>query len=675
MMATYTYPGVYMEEVSSGVRPIQAAGTSTAAFFGVAQRGPIGEVKKIFNFTEFGNIYGDFLGDSFLAHAVYQFFNNGGSQCYVGRVANNPRTASITIRDRFIPKENDERKSKNSLTISAESAGEWGNQLMVIIDSTAADDPDNLDSTAADDPDNQFNLSLYQDNPKSDEPPVLLEIFENLDMNSQSPTYVESYINPRSKYIRIKVNLANDNYQKGYSESDEITLGETLLSDNQREFRINIHGDGYQTVKLKFQDGDDMTDLDIIRERIQEAIQRLKKLRKQTHDDAYKVTVTIVGTDKNKLRIESGQKSVDSSVEIINAADIQKDAAGALHLGRKNKGKEIFGSEPMRPQNTPDKPKSPDDNYYFLGDDTEDTIVSKVVPGDDGSQAVDQDFIKAFHWLDTIRDVSLIAVPGIGSAAVIDEGMNYCLNGRPLSDCFFIGDMTPDDIVLDDATEFRLGINTPNSYGALYFPWLKMLDPRGLSTEPLLAPPSGYIAGLYSRVDSKRGVWKAPAGTEAMLGGAVGLAAELTDIEHGNLNKKNKSVCVIRKFPGSGIVAWGARTLSSDPEYKYIPVRRTAIMLRVSIFNGIQWAVFEPNDEELWARLRLNIGSFMRTLFRRGAFQGSSPAEAYFVKCDSETTPQEDIDLGIVNVLVGFAPLKPAEFVVVKISQKAGQAS
>jgi uncharacterized protein len=144
-----------------------------------------------------------------------------------------------------------------------------------------------------------------------------------------------------------------------------------------------------------------------------------------------------------------------------------------------------------------------------------------------------------------------------------------------------------------------------------------------------------------------------------------------TDIQQGNLNPIN--INVIRQFAGSGIVLWGARTVTSDPEWNYIPIRRIAIMLRVSIYNGIQWAVFEPNDEPLWASLRLNIGAFMMNLFRQGAFQGEMPSQAFFVKCDSETTTQIDIDLGIVNVLVGFAPLKPAEFVVVKISQKAGQ--
>jgi phage tail sheath protein FI len=266
-----------------------------------------------------------------------------------------------------------------------------------------------------------------------------------------------------------------------------------------------------------------------------------------------------------------------------------------------------------------------------------------------------------------------LAVPGIGSEAVIDAGMNYCAN-RPLSDIFYVGDMDALDDTYAEAITFRDTLNNPNSYGAVYFPWLLTLDPTRQSEEPVRVPPSGFITGLYGRIDGRRGVWKAPAGTEAILAGPVGLVTEMTDVQHGDLNNTPKSVCVIRRFPTTGIVAWGARTVSSDPEYKYIPIRRTAIMLRVSIFNGIQWAVFEPNDEPLWAALRLNIGTFMNTLFRRGAFQGATPSEAYFVKCDAETTPQADIDLGIVNVLVGFAPLKPAEFVIVRIQQLAGQA-
>jgi phage tail sheath protein FI len=647
-MAVLTYPGVYVEEISSGVRPIEAAGTSTAAFFGVAERGPIGEVKKIFNFTEFQTIYGGFLNGYFLAHAVFQFFNNGGTQCYVGRVASGADTATVTVLDRGT-------SAQNSMTISAKSSGAWGNHTMVIVDSSKADDPAN-----------DFNLTVYQDNPKPDEDPVQMEAYENLSMNPSSPDFVETVINTSSKYITVAVNTANSNQIAGYSQSAPITLGGDLLGTNQRKFRININNDGYRTVDLTTAlSGADVSDLAVIGGAIESTIQAMTPLRESTPANAYNVTVTVQAT--NMLRIASGNTSAASKVEVVAASDPLENAAGALRLGKRNGGTEVYGSAAMRPQNTAA------DDFFYLGDDTVSGAVSAVQPGSDGTLPLnDIDYTNAFSWLDTIRDVSLIAVPGIGSPAVADAGMNYCRN-RPLSDCFYIADMDRDDISLDDALQYRDDINTPNSYGAAYFPWLKSLDPTGLSAEPISVPPSGYVSGMYSQIDAKRGVWKAPAGTEAVLGGAVGLVTDLTDIQQGNLNKHKKSVCIIRKFPGSGIVLWGARALSSDPEYKYIPVRRMAIMLRVSIYTGIQWTVFEPNDEELWSQIRLNIGSFMMTLFRQGAFQGSTPSQAFFVKCDGETTTQTDIDLGIVNVLVGFAPLKPAEFVVVKISQKAGQ--
>jgi phage tail sheath protein FI len=179
------------------------------------------------------------------------------------------------------------------------------------------------------------------------------------------------------------------------------------------------------------------------------------------------------------------------------------------------------------------------------------------------------------------------------------------------------------------------------------------------------------IAGLYASIDGRRGVWKAPAGTEAGLAGVVSLADQVSDVKQDLLNPFG--VNAIRRMPGAGIVSWGARTLATNPEWKYIPVRRMAIMMEVSIYEGIQWAVFEPNDAPLWSLLRLNINAFMMNLYRNGAFQGATPDDAFFVKCDGETTTQIDIDLGKVNILVGFAPLKPAEFVIVRISQKAGK--
>jgi phage tail sheath protein FI len=224
------------------------------------------------------------------------------------------------------------------------------------------------------------------------------------------------------------------------------------------------------------------------------------------------------------------------------------------------------------------------------------------------------------------------------------------------------------------AQTFVNSLAVKSSYAAVYFPWLTMVDPTGVAPDPIPVPPSGFVAGQYARTDSRRGVWKAPAGTEANVTGAVGLTRQLTDAEQDTLNPIG--VNALRFFPASGIVVWGARTLATraDPEYRYVPIRRLAIFLERSIYNGIQWAVFEPNDEDLWASLRLNIGAFMMTLFRQGAFQGSTPAQAFFVKCDGQTNPQDQINAGIVTVLVGFAPLRPAEFVVIRISQKTAEA-
>ena len=209
---------------------------------------------------------------------------------------------------------------------------------------------------------------------------------------------------------------------------------------------------------------------------------------------------------------------------------------------------------------------------------------------------------------------------------------------------------------------------------AVFWPRLLMADAlRENRTEEF--GPCAAVAGIFARTDARRGVWKAPAGIEANLRGVRGLSVRLTDPEHGQLNPLG--INVLRTFPVIGPVVWGARTLRGADmlasEWKYLPVRRLALYIEESLYRGTQWVVFEPNDEPLWAQIRLNVGAFMQNLFRQGAFQGKTPQEAYFVKSDKDTTTQNDINLGIVNIVVGFAPLKPAEFVVVKIQQMAGQ--
>jgi phage tail sheath protein FI len=217
-----------------------------------------------------------------------------------------------------------------------------------------------------------------------------------------------------------------------------------------------------------------------------------------------------------------------------------------------------------------------------------------------------------------------------------------------------------------------LGTNSKNA--AVFFPRLRKPNPLRDNQQEDFAP-CGAVAGVMARTDATRGVWKAPAGLEATLVGVPQLSVSLTDAENGELNPLG--INCLRTMPAVGRVVWGARTLQGNDrlgsEWKYIPVRRLALFLEESLYRGTHWAVFEPNDERLWSQLRLNIGAFMQNLFRQGAFQGLSPREAYFVKCDRETTTQNDINLGIVNIVVGFAPLKPAEFVVIKIQQMAGQ--
>ena len=218
------------------------------------------------------------------------------------------------------------------------------------------------------------------------------------------------------------------------------------------------------------------------------------------------------------------------------------------------------------------------------------------------------------------------------------------------------------------------GLTVNDANGAAFFPRLRLADPLNNYNLRTFAP-CGVVAGVYAQTDATRGVWKAPAGIEATLGGAQSLVYKMSDAENGVLNPLGLNC--FRTFPVYGSVLWGARTLvGADAEtnqWKYVPIRRVALFLESSLYQGTQWVVFEPNDEPLWSAIRLNVGSFMQSLFIQGYFQGSTPSQAYFVKCDSETTTQTDIDNGVVNIVVGFAPLYPAEFVVIQIEQLAGQ--
>lgn len=312
--------------------------------------------------------------------------------------------------------------------------------------------------------------------------------------------------------------------------------------------------------------------------------------------------------------------------------------------------------------------------------------------GDDGSTIADAqvsnpglEALREGIWaLEKAGLFNLLCIPPFALDETGDIGAQtrsaaatYCLARRAM----FIADPLYDWDEASDLVDASTGLDgatwglARNANTAVYFP--RVLQPNPLQEGRLGDfAPCGIIAGIFARTDANRGVWKAPAGLDATLRGVSALAARLTDGDSGVLNPLG--VNCLRSFPVNGRVVWGSRTLAGADqlasEWKYVPVRRTALFIEESLYRGTQWVVFEPNDEPLWAQIRMNVGAFMQNLFRQGAFQGSSPREAYFVKCDSETTTQNDIDNGIVNIIVGFAPLKPAEFVVIKLQQIAGQA-
>lgn len=311
------------------------------------------------------------------------------------------------------------------------------------------------------------------------------------------------------------------------------------------------------------------------------------------------------------------------------------------------------------------------------------TTSTALAEGSDGDALTSADVTDAgleatrrgMFALETVDLFNLLCIPPfvrggeIGSTA-IDSAISYCMRKR----AFFLIDppasWTSPDAVLNN----RAAVGTARANAAVYYPNLRQPDPLRENQLDIFAP-CGAVAGVFARTDSERGIWKAPAGVAAVLMGVPDLEASLTEGQIGRLNPLG--INCLRPLPDLGRVVWGARTRegsdSLGSEWKYVPVRRLTLYLEESLYRGTQWVVFEPNDEPLWSSIRLNVGAFMHSLWRQGAFQGRSAREAYEVKCDSDTTTQDDINRGVVNVLVRFAPLKPAEFVVLKIQQLAGQ--
>jgi hypothetical protein len=281
---------------------------------------------------------------------------------------------------------------------------------------------------------------------------------------------------------------------------------------------------------------------------------------------------------------------------------------------------------------------------------------------------------KGINGLEVVEEITMLCAPDLMSAylaGALDDSGLVAAQSAMIAHCENMGDRvaildSPPGLTPQQVARWRRdGAGYDSKYAALYYPWIEVVDMEG---QPFMLPPSGYMAGIYSRVDSEQGVHKAPA--NEIVRGALGLEMQVTREEQDLLNPMG--VNCIRQFPGQGIRVWGARLLSSDPAWRYINVRRLFNYVEESIREGTQWVVFEPNDHFLWARVTRDITAFLNAVWRNGALFGTTPEQAFYVKCDEELNPQEVRDQGQLIVEIGIAPVKPAEFMVFRISQWAG---
>ncbi|MFF4489019.1 phage tail sheath family protein [Streptomyces sp. NPDC001544] len=523
-MPSYLSPGVYVEEVASGSRPIEGVGTSVAAFVGLAPTGPLNEPTLVTNWSQYVASFGEFTEGYYLAHSVYGFFNNGGTAAYVVRVGG-----------------------------SAEGAP---------VDGTAGTAPAAVTGSPA---------------------PAALPAAEP----RQLGTFTVTAIAP------------------GSSGSLSVEVADPEGEGPAERFRLIV------------KDGDKPV-------------------------ESFDVTAKKGGRNYVVTQVKERSKLITVT-----------EAAPAAQLARPDNQTVALPSPAAAPA-VPSSDASDESHpgpATYLGDSADRT---------------------GFGGLEAIDEVSMVAVPDLMAAyqrGAIDLEAVKAVQLGLIAHCELMGDRVA---IIDpppsmNARQIRVWrqetAGYDSKYAALYYPWIKSFDPA--SGQSRLVPPSGHVAGVWARNDSERGVHKAPA--NEVVRGAVDLEIQITRGEQDLLNPIG--VNCIRAFPGRGIRVWGARTLSSDPAWRYLNIRRYFNYLEESILIGTQWVVFEPNDHALWARIRRNISAFLVNEWRSGALFGQRPEEAYYVKCDEETNPPESVDVGRVVCEIGIAPVKPAEFVIFRLAQ------
>jgi hypothetical protein len=610
MPVAVSYPGVYVEEIPSGVRTITGVATSITAFIGRAERGVVNDSVTINSFADFERYFGG-LGVNYpMSYAVRDFYLNGGSQALIVRL--------------YSPIFADETQRQKAKTAAGEVAAAV----------------DGADAPAAAAAAARVKANTFGSEPEKTSANSVAKAAETAALASGATV---DTVKTAAKAAALTAAARG----KAILGKDSLTLEAASEGSWGNDLRFRIDNQVSGEVAQRY--GLDKSKL-------------------------FNLTVRDMktGNQESFLNVTGEESPRRIDRVLLNESSLIRISAGA--------------TEPFPVPNAHAAPAAGKTVWE------DDNASSKVKDGDDkagNSNPLTQAAYEGsksnktgIYALEKADLFNLMCIPpdardGDTLKEVYQSALAYCVERRAV-------------LIVDPPAGWKSanGITSNNNQAlgdlgltgtgarnaALYFPRVIEADPlRDGQTSTFV--PCGIIAGVMARTDSTRGIWKAPAGIDAALVGTQGLSVPLTDAENGMLNPLG--INCLRSFPVIGRVVWGARTLRgadiAADEYKYVPVRRTALYIEESLFRGLKWVVFEPNDEPLWSQIRLNAGAFMHNLFRQGAFQGTTPKDAYFVKCDKETTTQSDINLGIVNIHVGFAPLKPAEFVIIKLQQMAGQ--
>ncbi|MBN1322774.1 MAG: phage tail sheath subtilisin-like domain-containing protein [Methanotrichaceae archaeon] len=578
-MPEYLAPGVYIEEIEIGSKPIEGVSTSTAGFLGPTERGPL-KPKLITSFEEYKRIYGGYLETSYLAYGVEGFFRNGGSRCYLARIVG---SGSV----------------KASLELG------WGAKASLVLKAGAVDvmkvealaygtEGDSIQVEVADGGTSGFKLTITNGTTN--------EEYDNLSTDKTSDSFYEKKVNGISALVSLKW-LADGEPDNTTSQN----LAGGVVSG--KAIKVEAQGPGTWGKEVKVTIGD-------------------SGLGKA---ELFKLTLVYNGIAEVYDNLSTVVSSSDYYVKRVNgiSALVTLESLAAI-----------------RPNNIADEP---------LDGGTEG---SDIAASDFQGSRADPENPTGLAAFEEVDDIAILCVPDENDYAGVTALMvDHCENMK-------------DRFAILQAPQSGWDISSlepplDSKYAAFYFPWIRILDPA--SNLYKLVPPGGYVAGVFSRTDQERGVHKAPA--NEVVRGVASLQINVTKKDQDVLNPKG--VNCIRAFPGRGIRIWGARTTSSDPSWKYVNVRRLFLFIEESIDEGTQWVVFEPNDEKLWAKVRQTVEEFLTRVWRDGALMGTVRDDAFFVRCDRTTMTQDDINNGRLIVLVGVAPVKPAEFVIFRIAQVA----